>query len=64
MNCDPSLIKEVNQELLKRFYKPIYIPLIAVCVVLIIFSKIAININPIKINFLFGFIILIFQKQL
>ena len=37
------LIKEINQELLKRLYKPIYIPIIAlICSFLIIFSASAI----------------------
>ena len=38
--CEKSLVKEINQELLKRFYKPLYIPIIALlCCFLIIFPK-------------------------
>ena len=64
MNCDPSLIKEVNQELLKRFYKPIYIPLIAImCCFLIIFSKNSYKYKTqSRLTFLFGFIILVFSE--
>ena len=40
-NCEKSFNKEINQELLKRFYKPLYIPIIAlVCCFLVIFPKI------------------------
>ncbi len=39
-NCQKSLIKEINQELFKRFYKPLYIPIIALlCCFLIIVPK-------------------------
>ena len=39
-NCDESIIKDIKQELVKRFIKPIYIPLIALmCIYLILFSK-------------------------
>ena len=39
-NCNVVLIDEINQELLKRFYKPIYIPLIGIiCKFLIILKK-------------------------
>ena len=64
INCDPSLIKEVNQELLKRFYKPIYIPLIAImCCFLIIFSKNSYKYKTqSRLTFLFGFIILVFSE--
>lgn len=64
INCDPSLIKEVNQELLKRFYKPIYIPLIAImCCFLIIFSKNSYKYKTqSRLTFLFGFILLVFSE--
>ena len=39
-NCQKSLIKEINQELFKRFYKPLYIPIIGLlCCFLIIVPK-------------------------
>ena len=38
--CKRSIHKEINQELLKRFYKPLYIPIIAIlCCFLFIVSK-------------------------
>jgi len=38
--CQKDLINDVNQELLKRFYKPLYIPIITlICCFLIIFPK-------------------------
>ena len=38
--CDNSIKNEINQELLKRFYKPLYIPIIAImCCFLIIVPK-------------------------
>ena len=40
INCDKKLSNEINQELFKRFYKPLYIPIIAlVCCFLIIVPK-------------------------
>ena len=39
-NCDVSINKEIKQELFKRFYKPLYIPIIAILsCFLIIFPK-------------------------
>ena len=39
-NCEKSIAKEINQELLKRFYKPLYIPIIAIlCCYLILIPK-------------------------
>jgi len=38
--CEKSLVKEINQELFKRFYKPLYIPIIALlCCFLILTPK-------------------------
>ena len=63
-NCNISLIKEINQEVFKRFYKPIYIPILAIiCSFLIVLPK---NSNKYssqsKLTFLFGFFILIFSE--
>jgi lipopolysaccharide export system permease protein len=64
LNCTTSLIEEVNQELFKRFYKPIYIPLIAIiCSFLIILPKSSRNYkSQSRLIFLFGFLILIFSE--
>ncbi len=38
--CDKDIINEINQELFKRFYKPLFIPIISLlCCFLIIFPK-------------------------
>ena len=63
-NCNISLIKEINQEVFKRFYKPIYIPILAIiCSFLIVLPK---NSNKYssqsKLTFLFGFVVLIFSE--
>ena len=63
-NCDLSISKEINEEILKRFYKPIYIPIIAIiCCFLIILPK---NSNryqlQLRLTFLAGFIILVFSE--
>ena len=63
-NCNISLIHDINQEIFKRFYKPIYIPILAIiCSFLIILPK---NSNKYssqsKLTFLFGFGILIFSE--
>jgi len=43
-NCEVRVKNEINQELLKRFYKPFYLPVIAItCCFLIIFPKNNIN---------------------
>mgnify|MGYP006088195081 CR=1 FL=1 len=48
--CDSSSIKNVQQEFFKRYYKPIYIPLLAlICCLLIIKSKQNINYERYKI---------------
>ena len=42
--CEDSLFNEINQELFKRFYKPLFIPIIAIlCSFLIIYPKNNIN---------------------
>jgi lipopolysaccharide export system permease protein len=62
--CQENLYNEIKQELLKRFYKPIYIPIIAIfCSFLIIYSKNKIQYNRNK-NFIFilTFFLLIFSE--
>ncbi len=62
--CDISLSKEINQELFKRFYKPLYIPLIALlCCFLILIPKnnFLYNRNK-KIIFLITFFVIIFSE--
>ena len=63
-NCNISLIKEINQELFKRFYKPIFIPVIAViCSFLLVLPK---NSSKYKsqsrFTFLLGFCLLVFSE--
>ena len=55
---------EINRELLKRFYKPIYIPIIAIiCCFLIILPKNSSKYKlQSKLTFLFGFLLLIFSE--
>ena len=62
--CEKSLQDEINQEMFKRFYKPLYIPVIALlCCFLIIFSKNNIKYEKNKkIIFLITFIIIIFSE--
>ena len=63
-NCDLSIIKEIDEELIKRFYKPIYIPIIAIiCCFLIIFPKNNVKYNlQLRLTFLFGIFILILSE--
>ncbi len=63
-NCNVVLIDEINQELLKRFYKPIYIPLIGIiCSFLIILPKNSSSYkSQVRLTFIFGFILLIFSE--
>ena len=63
-NCNISISNEITEELLKRFYKPIYIPIIAiVCCFLIILPKNSNNYQfQIRLTFLFGFIILFLSE--
>ena len=56
LDCNDSILGNIKQELLKRFYKPIYIPLIAlICGALICVSKENINYTKFKF-FLFIFL--------
>ena len=62
--CEKSIVKEINQELLKRFYKPLYIPMLAIlCSFLLIIPKnnILYNRNR-KIIFLLTFFVLIVSE--
>ena len=63
-NCDISLINEINQELFKRFYKPLFIPIIAViCSFLLILPKNSSKYkSQSKLTFIFGFCLLIFSE--
>jgi lipopolysaccharide export system permease protein len=57
--CQPESVNNIKQELLKRFYKPIYFPLIGlICCLLIIISKENNAYNYLKF-FLFIFIMMI-----
>ena len=64
INCDKKLSNEINQELFKRFYKPIYIPIVAViCCFLIILPKNNINYNfQLRLTFISGFILLVLSE--
>ena len=64
--CETGKLKNLNQELYKRFIKPLYFPLLAlVCCFLLTISKEQNNytINTIKI-FLFVFLILVTSETL
>ena len=63
-NCHISVIKDINQELLKRFYKPLFIPIIAViCCFLIILPKNNSKYkSQSKLTFLLGFCLLVFSE--
>ena len=63
-NCETSIINEIHQELLKRFYKPIYIPIIAViCCYLIILPKNSSRYkSQSRLTFIFGFFLLVFSE--
>jgi lipopolysaccharide export system permease protein len=59
IRCRPNIINSIKQELLKRFFKPLYFPLIAlVCSLLILRSKESNNYNKFKF-YLFFIIFLI-----
>ena len=59
IKCEPRLMNSLLQELLKRFFKPIYLPLIALtCSLLILKSKESINYNKFKF-YLFSIIFFI-----
>ena len=64
--CDSESLKNINQEIYKRFIKPMYIPLLTlVCCFLLTFSKIENNFSfkTIKV-FLYIFIILVISEIL
>jgi lipopolysaccharide export system permease protein len=59
IKCGPNIVNSIKQELLKRFFKPLYFPLIAlVCSLLILRSKESNNYNKFKF-YLFFIIFLI-----
>ena len=62
--CEENLLKEIKQELLKRIYKPIYIPLITLlCCFLITTSRNNLNYEKFrKFIFLLTFVILVFSE--
>ena len=62
--CGEEIMPEINRELLKRFYKPIYIPIIAIiCCFLIILPKNSSKYKlQSKLTFLFGFLLLIISE--
>ena len=62
--CNKSIFNEIHQELFKRFYKPLYIPIIAIlCCFLIIVSKNNISYEKNKrVIFLFTFFVLIISE--
>ena len=63
-NCEETIVNEINQELFKRFYKPLYIPIIAIlCCYLILIPKnnISYERNK-KIIFLSTFFILVLSE--
>ena len=64
--CDPESLKNINQEIYKRFIKPMYFPLLTlVCCFLLTFSKIENNFTfkTIKV-FLYIFLILVLSEIL
>ena len=62
--CDESLMKEIKQELLKRIYTPLYIPVITIlCCFLLTSSRIKSNYQKIRnLIFILTFIILVFSE--
>ena len=62
--CKKTIQKEINQELLKRYYKPLYIPILGIlCSFLLLLPKSNLNYNKNKkIIFLFTFLILILSE--
>ena len=64
LRCSPSFYKEVVQELLKRIYLPIYLPLVSlIACFLIIRSKETFNYSKLKILlFILGILILIISE--
>tara|TARA_B100000795_G_scaffold14711_1_gene10016 strand:+ start:369 stop:1511 length:1143 start_codon:yes stop_codon:yes gene_type:complete len=67
LSCKPESLNAIKEEFLKRFYKPIFLPLIALITSLLIFkSKESNNYNRLKINLfsLIFFIIVISEISL
>ena len=64
--CEDSIIKEIKEEILKRLYKPIYIPVIAlISCMLFMTPKSDIFFNRAKnISFLLGFFLLVLSESL
>ena len=64
-NCDKNSIGDVLQEFLKRFYQPLYIPLMALtCCLLIFRSKESSNFRIFKITlFLINFLIIVISES-
>ncbi len=64
LTCQPNIFNEIKQELFKRFYKPLYIPLIALlCCFLTVVSKNNVNYKRNKrIIFLITFFILVISE--
>ena len=64
LRCDEGKMDEIKQETLKRFYKPIYIPVIGlICCLLLTISKENRNYNRLKFFlFLFGFFIVVISE--
>jgi len=62
--CDKPLLKEIKQELLKRIYTPLYIPVITIlCCFLITSSRIKSNYQKIRnLVFILTFVILVFSE--
>ncbi len=63
--CETSVSEAINQELLKRFYKPLYIPIIAIISCLLIIvpkNNYKFNRNRTKV-FLLGFLIIILSES-
>ena len=64
IKCRPNIINSIKQELLKRFFKPLYFPLIAlVCSLLILRSKESNNYNKFKFYLFFiTFLIIVISE--
>ncbi len=64
--CDFNSLKNINQEIYKRFVKPIYFPLLTlICCFLLTFSKIENNFSFKTINvFLYVFVVLVLSEIL
>ena len=65
-SCEDSIIKEIKEEMLKRLFKPIYIPVVAlISCILIMKPKSDIFFNRARnISFLLGFFLLVLSESL